>query len=54
MDGDDKKPLKVVFTNFYKLHMNKCKEYKFKQFKNFGVHKSTNYKWMKKIEQNGN
>ena len=30
--------------------MNKGKEYTFKQFKNFGVHKTTIYKWMKKIE----
>ena len=53
MDGDGKKPLKTVITNFYKLHMNKGKEYTFKQFKKFGIHKATIYRWLKKIEQNG-
>ena len=32
------------------LHMNKGKEY----FKKFGIHKATIYRWMKKIEENGN
>ena len=50
MDGDGKKPLKIAFTNFYKLHINIGKEYTLKQFKNFGVHKTTIYKWIKKIE----
>ena len=49
MDCDGKKPLKTVITNFYKLHMNKGKEYTFKNFKKFGVHKATFYRWMKKI-----
>ena len=48
-----KKPLKTVITNFYKLHMNKGKEYTFKNFKKFGIHKPTIYRWMKKIEENG-
>ena len=52
MDGDGKKPLKTVITNFYKLHMNKGKEYTFKNFKKFSVHKATIYRWMKKIDQN--
>ena len=33
MDGDSKKPLKIVITDFYKLHKAKGKEYTFKQFK---------------------
>ena len=33
MDGDGKKPLKIVITNFCKLHKAKGKEYTFKQFK---------------------
>jgi len=37
MDGDDKKPLKIVISDFYKLHMNKGKEYTFKNFKKFGI-----------------
>ena len=49
MDGDSKKPLKIVITDFYKLH--KAKGYTFKQFKKFGVHKATIYRWLKKIEQ---
>ena len=49
MDGDTKKPLKIVISDFYKLHMNKGKEY----FKKFGIHKATIYRWMKKIEENG-
>ena len=53
MDGDSKKPLKIVITDFYKLHKAKGKEYTFKQFKKFGVHKATIYRWLKKIEQNG-
>ena len=54
MDCDGKKPLKTVFTNFYKLQMNKGKEYTIKNFKKFSVHKATIYRWMKKIEENGN
>ena len=54
MDGDGKKPLKIVISDFYKLHMNKGKEYTFKNFKKFGIHKATIYRWMKKIEENGN
>ena len=53
MDGDGKKPLKTVITNFYKLHMNKGKEYTFKNFKKFGIHNATIYRRMKKIEENG-
>ena len=49
MDGDSKKPLKIVITDFYKLHKAKGKEYTFKQFKKFGVHKATIYRWLKKI-----
>ena len=41
MDGDTKKPLKIVISDFYKLHMNKGKEYTFKKFKKFGIHKAT-------------
>ena len=43
MDGDTKKPLKNVIPDFYKLHMNKGKEYTFKKFKKFGIHKATYY-----------
>ena len=53
MDGDTKKPLKNVIPDFYKLHMNKGKEYTFKKFKKFGIHKATIYRWLKKIEENG-
>ena len=52
MDGDGKKSLKTVIIIFYKLHMNKGKEYTFKNFKKFGIHKATIYRWMKKIDQN--
>ena len=45
MNGDGKKTLKIVITNFYKLHKAKGKEYTFKQFKKFGVHKTTIYRW---------
>ena len=41
MDGNGKKPLKIVIAEFYKLHKAKGKEYTFKQFKKFGVHKAT-------------
>ena len=41
-------------TLYRKLHKVKGKEYTFKQFKKFGVHKATIYKWLKNIEQNGN
>ena len=51
MDGDGKKPLKTVITYFYKLHLNKGKEYTFKNFKKFGIHKATIYTWMNKIEE---
>ena len=44
-----KNTLKTVITNFYELHVNKGKEYTFKTFKKFGVHKATFYKWVKKI-----
>ena len=52
MDGSGKKPLETVITDFYKLHMNKSKEYSFKNSMKFGVHKATIYRWMKKIDQN--
>ena len=52
MDCDGKKTLKTVITNFCKLHMNKGKEYTFKNFKKFSVHKATIYRWIKKIDQN--
>ena len=32
--------------------MNKGKEYTFKNFKKFSVHKATIYRWIKKIDQN--
>ena len=51
MDGDSKKPLKIVITDFYKLHKAKGKEYTFKQFKKFGVHKATIYIWLKKQKE---
>ena len=42
MDGDDKKPLRIIIiADFYKLHENKGK-------KKFGVHKTTIYKLFKK------
>ena len=56
MDGSGKKPLETVITNFHKLHMNKGKEYWFKNFKKFGVHKATigesidGWKRLKKME----
>ena len=38
MDGDGKKPHRIIIiTDFYKLHENKGKHKKFKQFKKFGV-----------------
>ena len=43
MDGNGKKPLKIVIAEFYKLHKAKGKEYTFKQFKKFGIHKATIY-----------
>mgnify|MGYP001172403406 CR=1 FL=1 len=52
MDCGGKKPLKTVIANFYKLDMNKGKEYTFKNIKKFSVHKATIYRWMKKIDQN--
>ena len=52
MDCNGKKTLKTVISNFYKLHMNKGKEYTFKNFKKFSVSKATIYRWMKKIDQN--
>ena len=33
--------------------MNKGKEYTFKKFKKFVIHKTTIYRWMKKIEEDG-
>ena len=33
--------------------MNKGREYTFKKFMKFGIHKATIYRWMKKIEKNG-
>ena len=54
MDGDCQKPHKIIISDFYKLHMNKGKEYTLENFKKFDIHKATIYGWMKKIEQNGN
>jgi transposase len=51
MDGDGKKTLETVITNFLKLHMNKGKAYTFKNIKKFGIHKATIYSWMKNIEE---
>ena len=51
MDGGTKKPLKSVISDFYQLHMNKGREYTFKKFMKFGIHKATIYRWMKKIEK---
>ena len=48
MIGDGKEPPKTVITEFFKLHINKNKEYTFKQFKKFGI-------WLpsqKEIDQN--
>ena len=53
MDGGTKKPLKSVISDFYQLHMNKGREYTFKKFMKFGIHKATIYRWMKKIEKIG-
>ena len=50
MESDTKKTLKSVISDFYKLHMNKGREYTFKKFLKFGIHKATIYRWMKKIE----
>ena len=47
-----KKPLKIVITDFYKLHKAKGKEYTFKQFKKFGVHKATIYRWLNEAKGN--
>ena len=51
MDSNGKKTLKTEITNFCKLHLNKGKEFTFKNFKKFGIHKATIYIWMKKIEE---
>ena len=53
MDGGTKKTFKSIISDFYKLHMNKGKEYTFKKFKKFGIHRATIYRWMEKIEENG-
>ena len=50
-DGDGKKPLETVITNFFNLHMNKGKAYTFKNSKKFAIHKATIYSWTKKIEE---
>ena len=52
MDGDNKKSLKTTIIEFYKLNSSKGKEYTFKNFKKFSVHKATIYRWIKKIDQN--
>ena len=44
MDCDGKKTFKTVITNFCNLHINKGKEYTFKNFKKFSVNKATNYR----------
>ena len=54
MNGDNKKSLKTAVFEFFKLNSDKGKEYTFKHFKNGGVHKATIYRWLEKIEKNGN
>ena len=54
MDGDTKKKtLKSVIFDFFQLHMSKGKEYTFKKFMTFCIHKATIYRWMKKNEEIG-
>ena len=54
MAGDSKKSLKTAVLEFYKLNSNKGKPYAFKHFRNAGVHRATVYRWIEKIEKNGN
>ena len=56
MDGDGKKPLKTVITNFYKLHMNKGKEYVYIQkFQEIWYPQGYNLQMDEKdFEENGN
>ena len=54
MDGDQKKSLKIAISEFYKLNIDKGKEYTIKNFKNGGIPKPTMYKWLAKIEKTGN
>ena len=51
MDGDQKKSLKIAISEFYKLNIDKGKEYTIKNFKNGGIPKPTVYKWLAKIDQ---
>ena len=51
MDGDQKKSLKIAISEFYKLNIDKGKEYTIKNFKNGGIPKPTVYKWLAKIER---
>ena len=53
MDGDAKRPFKSVISDFYKLHMNKGKEYTIKHSKK-SVHRAAVYRWLKKFESTGN
>ena len=48
MDGDQKKSLKIAISEFYKLNIDKGKEYTIKNFKNGGIPKPTVYKWLAK------
>ena len=41
MDGDQKKSLKIAISEFYKLNIDKGKEYTIKNFKNGGIPKPT-------------
>ena len=52
MEGD-KKSLKIAVCEFYKLNKAKGKPYTFKHFKKGGVHRTTIYKWLGKVEATG-
>ena len=53
MAGDNKKSLKTAVFEFYQLNNEKGKVYTWKHFKKGGVHKTTLYRWLEKIDKTG-
>ena len=54
MDGDGRKSLKIAISEFYKLNIDKGKEYTIKNFKNGGIPRSTMMDWLVKVDKTGN
>ena len=51
MDGDGRKSLKMAISEFYKLNIDKGKEYTIKNFKNGGIPRSTMMDCLVKVDK---